>query len=170
MNYTNNWNPYKQYPKIFKQSKLTCTKFFNNRRDTFQSFSISIEDLEQEVNLALLGTLEKFAEKPEEDLLKLCNKLIFWKLCVLLRDVKIGVSREQTHGQRYDDTSFKETPNITFDGLKDKMTDRQYYIIYEIIVNKKRATEIAEELNISRQWVNVLYRRGLARAKILMKL
>jgi len=166
----NKYNPFKEYPKIFLQSKITCTRFFHNRRDTFLSYSMSVEDLEQEVNLAILGTLEKFRGKPEEDLAKLCNKLIFWKLCMILRDVKLKVSREYAFKEKKDDSIYTFSPDFAFDGLKSKMNDRQYYIIYQIIVNDKKVTELAEELNVSRQWIYQLYRAGLSKAKLHMNL
>ena len=167
----NNYNPYKEYPKIFLQSKLTCKKFFNTHRVTFQSYSYSAEDIEQDVNLALFSTIEKFKDKPEEDLRKLCSNLMFWKLCWILRVIKEKVHKEnEAKNSGLNELQDFDEHSIIFDILKNKMNKKQYYIIYQIIVNNKKAIEIADELNISRQRVYQLYHSGLNRAKILMKI
>ncbi len=78
----------KEYAEIYQVAEKHAQKFFNFYRTIFLNLSMDAKDLIQEVLLVVWETTKKYDGKPFEEMFKLCNKAVKWKLQMLTRDAK----------------------------------------------------------------------------------
>lgn len=173
----------KEYDEIFKVAGKTACKYYNNHKTYFKADSLDLEDVKQEVNIIVLKILEKYPSKSTEEKFKLCNQAIKWRLMNMTRDAKKHYdkfkvffnedSEEETQEEVLDYQSENELVlklnqknNFKFEELSCILTEKNYQIMYEIVINKRTFDSVSEMFSITKHGVIDTYRRCLRRIQL----
>ena len=137
------------------------------------------EDIKQELFLFLLQKIKYIPDdKPQEEQLKIINKLISFRLINFGREIRREAERfinlnylidmQDENTQDFNLNLIKSTepiPNIFFESIKSALLSREYLIIKSRFIDNLTFREIGEILNISKQRVYEIYKRALKKIK-----
>lgn len=160
------------YSEIFNVAERTARKYFRYYEKFLLPFQ-DINDIIQESHLTVFETITRYKDKEKEEIFKLCNQAVGWKLKKI-----VGYARNHqtlleddlnlTEEEIYDtDTVLSLLSN----GTKEKkfnveeliavLSEREYEILKSMVFERRTNREIAESQNCSKQMINSIYHRAL---------
>lgn len=160
---------------------IRVNKFFANNKKLFLKNATDFEDLLQEIYIVMLETERKFTNKDISSLIKLTHLAVGWKLHnlvdfalknALIYNNKLDIDLDTTLDNVYIDNKYtkreKEREDNIFNilsSLSSLLSTREYNIINKIIVDNKTNEEVATDLHISKQRVNIIYLKAIKKIK-----
>ncbi len=169
----------KIYEKFFSSTEKKVRKFKRTYQYYFPDSYMGLDDLQQEIKITILEVIQKFAKTDPGGVMRICNQKIEWKLVDLLRNSALKQKHYVTQKIYIanDNEEEEEEFNISFDlftqpkanfklvELLAVLTDLEYEIINQILLDKKSLTEIANELRVSPQYIHKIYNNIKAKVK-----
>lgn len=159
-------------------AKILASKYFYKYKNEFINDSIGLDDLIQEAKIKIIEIKNKYPEKQDRELIKLCHKAISWRLGSLSRDA-IQCSNKFYHKKEVNQQLEEDFDNdiesdfafslnnikFNFEEIMSVLNEKEYSVVKEIIKNKTDYTTLASELNLSKRHVIRLYKQSLKKIK-----
>jgi len=145
---------------LLKNSEYIAQRYYYHYRNLFAQKALDLCDVQQEAKMIVLEILSKYPSKKLEDLKKLCNQAIGWKLNIILRDVIKEpeiCSFEEEECSSYMSSYIKS--NIFFKILEQFLTEEEYDILEMKFKNNMLDEEIGEEIGVSKQRVGQILKK-----------
>jgi RNA polymerase sigma factor (sigma-70 family) len=165
------------YETLFSSTEKRVRKFKREYINYFPDSYMGLDDLQQEIKITIFEGINKFAKKDPADVMKLCNIRVGWRLLDLLREgitkQKHFINQTVFEPKTDEDEEGAEKETNVLDViqrviLEDKatfklaellaiLTDFEYNMLREILLEKKQLSEIAEEHKCSPQYIQKIY-------------
>lgn len=152
-----------QYFQLEKIKNSIVRKDFRQYATVFLYASMSLRDIYQECSLEITRILnmEKFKDKPFDEIKKIVGKAIEYKLSILRRSVfkKFDIIKRNLIPESKEEYSLDSGIILTED-LRKICSNKHFRVLYGRIALNKTYEELAKEFNCSFQAVQQLFNRA----------
>ena len=175
------------YSKIFNVSELCAKKFFKYYRPMFLAKGDDEQDLIQEAYTKVLETIRRYPSKGYEEVFKLSNLAVSWHLRNLYNEAKAQYSfttSQPTDIDSQEDAErtvrkFEYNEELTYKYFQDAekshrfhfeellavLDDNEYEILSKVIKYNRSFQSVANEREVSRQYIQKVYKQAIVKAK-----
>lgn len=154
--------------EAIRRIKIRAQKTFIRYYKWFIADAVSADDVEQELFLVAYETIDKYKTKNPDDIIKLVQHRITWKLHELVRNAKTtaihfntedmsGDDKDNLMEELHDDTNHSDFLKLAY----AYCTEKEYAILQYKFVEGKTFQEIAQIYKTSKQRMEFLYSKML---------
>lgn len=161
--------------------KELARKYYNKYRKYYIMDSIDVDDLIQEGNLLILQLKQKYKKNSFEDFQKIAYGSLHKKFLQLRRNATYNYNNFVTHDitknsedhvldnlESFQFINTGDTQNIK--NLLNILSEKEYYILTEVLINKRSFKSLALHYNVSSTQIIRLYNKILIKLKYCLKL
>jgi len=156
---------------LYKKATLVARKYYRIYKNIYLLESIDCKDLEQEASITVFEVInnKEYKGKSEEDILKITNQAIRFKLNTIRNTVQKHkeIFMENMEETITDNFFPQNKSKYDLSELKGYIDDKEYNILHKKLIEGKTYREIAKELKISFQAVAKSYNKIVKKLKKL---
>lgn len=143
--------------KAYISAEKQARKFYKYYSSIFRRNGMEINDLIQESNMVVTKTIHKYDSKPTEEILKLCSLAVGWHLKKLRYQLIASLTLEDKENKIKSQEEVYSLKSFRFEDLNSVLTQKQFYILSEVIKNNRTFQSISQEYHCSREYIRKFY-------------